>query len=566
MSDLEAMARREAQLIRQEAASIADTDDAWHELLDAEPVAAPLEVTTGGRRAFVPVLLAVAAVVVVVTVAAAVTWRRDGRPSVVQSPPAVSSPDSVSTSTPPPPTSTPTPTPTPTPTSVGPVAPRGLTVSHDAPPPVLTPDVFAELELDVDGRAPSIAVADGGIVAAVDGGGSLAVVGWDGSRRDVPLSEPTTWLLAAGPGDVAYGVTQGPTPMDMTINAYALSGPQAGQVLARTPVDPNRFVELPAASVGHGPSGLVHRLRSPGDEVAPYVDASGATVSWPEAPPLVTIDHDTVRSASGVVWPLVIGRHPTSPVPYEGPSAPAPAPDGGATYWTAIGPPLDPDVDHPEPTIGVIATLHPDGTATWQQLPAGWTVAAADVSGTVLSSTTTGRLQLARLTPAGPTDPPSVATTDAVTGPTISGVPVSTVAAVGSTTAPGPCDPNDRNDRQQLPLRRCDVGFGVVWVRNALVARGLLEASADPDSPAEFTGVLEDAVRRFQLDSGLEVDGLVGPQTWFALHPEYLDVGRDLAEFDEDADGRIEPDEVWAMGDANAPCEPTVDDCPTPTG
>ncbi|MET0325974.1 MAG: peptidoglycan-binding domain-containing protein, partial [Ilumatobacteraceae bacterium] len=379
--------------------------------------------------------------------------------------------------------------------------------------------------------------------------------------RDVPLSEPTRYLVAAGPGDVAYGLVQGPEPMDAAINAYALTGSRAGQVVARTPVDPNRFVELPSAPVGHGPNGLVHRLRSPGDPVAPYVDASGAPVTWADAPPLVTIDGDTVRSASGVVWPLVIGRHPTSPTPYEGPSAPAPSAAGGATHWTAIGPPQDPTDDYPDPTISVVATLHPDGSATWQQLPAGWDVAAADVYGTVLSSTTTGRLRLARLDPA---DPSSVTATGVDDPAVTSAAP--TTAPGHSTSPPTTCDPNDHsNDVQEFPLRRCDSGFGVIWVRDALTERGLLDAIEDPPLSVTFTAEVEDAVRRFQQDNGLEVDGLVGPRTWFALYPEYLSVGPDLAEFDVDASGRIEPAEVRAMGDSNAPCEPTFEVCPPPT-
>ena len=85
--------------------------------------------------------------------------------------------------------------------------------------------------------------------------------------------------------------------------------------------------------------------------------------------------------------------------------------------------------------------------------------------------------------------------------------------------------------------------------------------------PADFTGAVDDAVRRFQQASGLEVDGLVGPMTCFALYPEYQDVGADLARFDGDADGRLEPDEVWAMGDANPACGvPSAPDCPPATG
>lgn len=562
MKDLETVARREARLIREEATSIADTDGAWQAVLGAEPAATPLEATRRARRRFpTRALVAVAAgVVVMVAAAATVTWLRDADPAVVQSPTAVTGADTVPPSTTVAPSTTPPPTaPSSTVSPPVTVAPAGLTVRADAPPPLLTPAVFVELERDADESPPSVAVAEGGIVAAIDDGATLAVVGWDGSRRDVPLSEPVALLLAAGPGDVAYGITQGPAAMDMSVNAYALSGARAGQIVARTPVDPNRFVELPSAAIGHGPTGLIDRVRAPGEAVAPYVDASGAPITWPEAPPLVTIDDtDTVRSASGAVWPLVIERDPTSPTEYAGPNAPAPAAGGGATYWTAVGPPERPDVDFPEPTVRVVATLHPDGTAEWQQLPPGWDVVASDVHGTVLGSVSEAGMQLARLTPADSNDPdPAPA---APTAASASGTPT-------PPSAPGTCDPDDHNGAQALPLRRCDLGFGVVWVRNALVARGLLDGGSDAASPAEFTVALEEAVRRFQQASGLEVDGLVGSRTWFALYPEYLDIGPELVPFDDDGNGRIEPAEVRAMGDANSVCDvPTAPDCPTPAG
>lgn len=115
--------------------------------------------------------------------------------------------------------------------------------------------------------------------------------------------------------------------------------------------------------------------------------------------------------------------------------------------------------------------------------------------------------------------------------------------------APVPCDPDDRSGGEAFPLERCDVGWGVVWVLKALEAEG---ETFDPPPGATFTDEVEAAVRRFQRRHGLEVDGLVGPMTWFALLPEFRSPPAWLLPFDVDGSGRIEPDESGAIGDANS--------------
>ncbi len=76
-------------------------------------------------------------------------------------------------------------------------------------------------------------------------------------------------------------------------------------------------------------------------------------------------------------------------------------------------------------------------------------------------------------------------------------------------TSPTPLSP-------ALHARPGDTGPGVVVLLEALIARGLLA-----NSPANRSGVYgpEAAARveEFQRSSGLQVDGIVGPQTWGAL-------------------------------------------------
>ena len=76
-------------------------------------------------------------------------------------------------------------------------------------------------------------------------------------------------------------------------------------------------------------------------------------------------------------------------------------------------------------------------------------------------------------------------------------------------TAPA-CASYRSNDR--YPLRRCDKGPAVAALQRSLVASG---AAIDVDG--YFGPATDAAVRAFQRDAGLEVDGLVGTDTWSAL-------------------------------------------------
>ncbi|MEO8671791.1 MAG: AAA family ATPase [Tahibacter sp.] len=64
-------------------------------------------------------------------------------------------------------------------------------------------------------------------------------------------------------------------------------------------------------------------------------------------------------------------------------------------------------------------------------------------------------------------------------------------------------------------LRRGDAGPAVAWVKRQL---NLLDARGDADAgPAFFDAALEERVRKLQVAYGLLADGIVGPETLFAL-------------------------------------------------
>jgi N-acetylmuramoyl-L-alanine amidase len=68
--------------------------------------------------------------------------------------------------------------------------------------------------------------------------------------------------------------------------------------------------------------------------------------------------------------------------------------------------------------------------------------------------------------------------------------------------------------------RRGDTGPAVAEVRAKLAVLGLLQASLDPlaeSASAEFDDATDRAVREFQQQRGITVDGVVGPQTYHAL-------------------------------------------------
>jgi hypothetical protein len=85
------------------------------------------------------------------------------------------------------------------------------------------------------------------------------------------------------------------------------------------------------------------------------------------------------------------------------------------------------------------------------------------------------------------------------------------------------------------PIRKCEQGWDVMLTQRMLVERGY-----DIEADGFFGPATEQAVRSFQGDAGLAVDGLVGPNTWAALYTDQPGA------FDGDGSGTIDPWEVPA--------------------
>ncbi len=281
-----------------------------------------------------------------------------------------------------------------------------IAVSHDALPPAYPAKSF--LGLTDQSHLPLVAIGDTRIVT-VDGSTATLIDPFSPTSPDNPpkpilLDAPPTGYIAAGPGDVLYGVVQGTDPL-MSLDAFALSGDRAGQVIASAPIPAAAFAEAPSGVLGHGTEGIIDRRT--GELLLGYVDQTGVPTSLARPAHDVTITAGSVDSGDLVVhdpdgahdWHLAITRDPTYPSWHTGEAPVAASSHGGAVAWTAVGPPDNPSADVPSPTVPVIAVLAADGTGTWYSLTDGWQVAASDLDGTILMRLNGSTVELARLDP-----------------------------------------------------------------------------------------------------------------------------------------------------------------------
>lgn len=266
----------------------------------------------------------------------------------------------------------------------------------------------------------SVAIGDLGVAVAswpygADGSDRIEVLGFDGTARAVEVDVGLGGMIAYGPGDVAYSTRQGDSIDDFAVVAVALSGELAGTVVADEPANINRYLEYPPSSFGHGEAGVIMR-RDDGATAIGYVDVNGQPTTLGEpAPPFYTADETLrvddlggrVESSTGASWQLDVEAAPDRAGMYVGPSPPAPTSGGAGVYSTHIGPNLAPDTDFGEPSMWVVARLAPDGSVSWWSLPAGWTMVASDLWGTVLAKQDGEQVELAFADFAAATQPPS---------------------------------------------------------------------------------------------------------------------------------------------------------------
>jgi hypothetical protein len=285
--------------------------------------------------------------------------------------------------------------------TVVPMSSPGGAVSYVAPPPTLALRPLGEVELAGD-EFDYWDVAVGDLGVAVYEAESVTVIGFDGTRRVVPV-DGRLGSIVYGPGDVLYGVRDGATIQEFAMVAVALSGDRAGATIASASLPWAQYMELPVASFGHSGDGIVDRERDINSTVMGYVDIAGQQVAWPDATPaLVTTSPDdlntalvSVSTSSGTTWRLDIDASPSRASPFiDGPPA-APSSNGLVVYSTHIGPNARPDTDFGEPTMFVLAAMYPDGSVQWHSIPDGWQIVASDVWGTVLARRTDDRLELA---------------------------------------------------------------------------------------------------------------------------------------------------------------------------
>ena len=85
-----------------------------------------------------------------------------------------------------------------------------------------------------------------------------------------------------------------------------------------------------------------------------------------------------------------------------------------------------------------------------------------------------------------------------------------------------------------MVIKRGDTGAGVAEIRTRLAQLGLCNDIADGD-PNEFDAELDRAVRAFQQERGITVDGVVGPQTFnfVEITASLIDAGAALRVDDE---------------------------------
>ncbi len=279
-----------------------------------------------------------------------------------------------------------------------------LRVSAADPPPLYEPEAVVAIELTDGPDGPGWDVASNTTsIVVVDRAASRAIIiDRDTLAQHNVALTVVPFMVVLGDANVLYGGVQGGQfGNELNLLAIPLSGDAAGTVVASQLIDINRYVEAPPETLGAGPAGVIDRRT--GELLMPYIDGDRAPAPPDGSPlqlPTASDDLGTVEIDGAMQWSLQIDRSPDAPNRYVTDSPPAPTQTGGATIWTWIGPQLETEpVDYGTPTMPVVATLHPDGTATWMRLPEDWSVVDSTIAGTVLGRLAGTRAELAIVAP-----------------------------------------------------------------------------------------------------------------------------------------------------------------------
>lgn len=176
-------------------------------------------------------------------------------------------------------------------------------------------------------------------------------------------------------------------------------------------------------------------------------------------------------------------------------------------------------------TRGVAATTAAATATTRAPTGATTTTAGADAGGsgdpiaTVAGATPGSSDSAALAATAGAGSTPDGSTPD-------DSAPVSTTAE---------CE--DYQTNVQYPLEKCDTGYVIVLVQSVLKNFGYYDGEVSGD----FDNATEESLRDYQEAMQLDVDGLVGSQTWKRMLPDL-----DAAGTDNNGNGVIDPFEVVA--------------------
>lgn len=354
---------------------------------------------------------------------------------------------------------------------------------------------------------------DGGSSAVASGDVRLSSTGWIGDRSAAIIIDATDTPRSSDSD--SYGAVLVDYADGEQVDIGAAGGIEYG-VLSMT-IGPDRLAEGSFADLGEYIGFRTFDGAALDDETfSPTTDSAYAAppfFQWPilsaprdaaggETPSMLSWVEGLLpgeqTDAGTDNWFLVVGASATGAesvrVDLGNPGVNLSYADFDGRYWLGTFEDASGDPDAPEPVMTPARVLVVDtAAATPTVVDAGCPIGV------------TASLDRLGQSPSlvSPAVAPTTTTTTTIVVPT-------TTTVVPTTTAPACADYTPAPD--EYPLQLCQSGGAVTNVQIVLS-----EAGYSVDIDGYFGPGTERAVRQFQTDRGLEVDGLVGPDTWAAL-------------------------------------------------